>query len=90
METPGLGGLSHGGSGGRILRFVEQVWQARIDLNLADEGLLWHYVQRTLAGEVPVRDFLCRMNRGGILSCAWALLVHSDGLIARCGMGWRC
>jgi hypothetical protein len=61
---------------------VEQVWQVRIDLNLADEGLLWHYVQRTLAAEVPVRDFLSYEPGRYYFLAGWALLVHSDGLIA--------
>jgi hypothetical protein len=67
--------------------FLLQLSQARIDLNLGDEGLLWYGVQRTLAGEWAIRDFQAYDPGRYLVLAAWARLVRSDGIVAmRCGL----
>jgi len=34
------------------------IWEGRTGLSLADEGYLWYGAERTMLGDVPIRDFM--------------------------------
>ncbi|CAG4906762.1 hypothetical protein R52603_03452 [Paraburkholderia saeva] len=76
------------------------VWEGRVGLSLADEGYLWYGAQRTLLGEVPIRDFMAYdpgryywcaaflsvLGNSGIMAVRISVAVFA-GLGVACGLG---
>lgn len=56
--------------------------EAHIDFNLWDEGYLWYGVQRTLLGEVPIRDFMSYDPGRYYWAAALLWPLHTDGILA--------
>lgn len=56
-------------------------WERKLGMSLADEGYLWYGVQRTLLGEVPVRDFMAYEPGRYYWSAIWMALRGNQGIV---------
>ncbi len=57
-------------------------WQLWFGLDPGDEGFLWYGAQRTVLGELPLRDFQAYDPGRYFWSAAWMLLVGDSGIVA--------
>jgi hypothetical protein len=64
-----------------VLTGAAFIAQARVGLQLSDEGFLWVGTTETLHGAVPIRDFFSYNPGRYLWSAAWSLVL-GDGIIA--------
>jgi hypothetical protein len=57
------------------------LWQRHFDFNIADGGFLWYGAQRTLAGDVPLRDFMAYDPGRYWLAAGFMAAAHDDGMV---------
>ncbi len=63
------------------LTALQFAWQGLMGFSLWDEGFLWYGVQRTLLGEVPVRDFMSYDPGRYYLSALFLHLIGGNGIV---------
>ena len=64
------------------LCFAALGWQLWFGFDPADEGFLWYGAQRTLLGELPLRDFQAYDPGRYFWSAVWMLLAGDSGIVA--------
>ena len=60
---------------------LTQLLQVRLGLSLGDETWAWYGVQRTMAGDWPLRDFQAYDPGRYLLWAGWLRLLHTDRLV---------